>query len=292
MLDTVLSWKANISSLLSSLKNCKRKKHDKLGFCLPCKVTSAKGHVCIITVFQHDKACSCTVMHQEMAEEVTAWDWSLLCSITKPLFHCFCVSHKQTPIIELLHNIRSTDGELCTGQGQPLFAVGVDRLWFGAPAAANHFMSQLQWRRSCVYSQMLQLSSHGATFKDANNLSACALQGHKYSYTVQTILWVFSCLLKRSRGLHVLKIPVGQAVHIRTFLKTLNVQKEEGEPCVHCPTASWLQVWYGDGTWPWGFHSGKAPFSPTHSSTLSASLWAGTFSGGIFKELPCGSTGC
>lgn len=160
---------------------------------------------------------------REMAEEVTAWDWSLLCSITQPLFHCSCVSHKQTPIIELLHNIRSTDGELCVGQGQPLFAVGMDRLWFGAPAAANHLMSQLQWRRSCVYSQMLQLSSHGATFSDANNLSACALQGHKHLYTVQTILWAFSCLLKRSRRLHVLKIPVGQAVHIRTFLKTLNV---------------------------------------------------------------------
>lgn len=85
---------------------------------------------------------------------------------------------------------------------------------------------------------MLQLSSQGAAFSDANNLSACALPGHIYLYNAQTMPWAFGCLPKRSRGLHMVKIPVSQAVHMRIFLKTLNIQKEDGEPCVHCPTAS------------------------------------------------------
>lgn len=67
----------------------------------------------------------------EMAGEGTAWDWSLLCSIIQHLFHCFCVSHKQTPITKFLHNISSMDGELCKAWGLPLFAVDVHWCWFG-----------------------------------------------------------------------------------------------------------------------------------------------------------------
>lgn len=143
----------------------------------------------------------------------------------------------------------------------------------------------------CVQADAAAQQSRGF-FRCQQPVCLCSSGPHIYLYTVQTMPWVFSCLLKRSRGLHKVKIPVSRAVHIRTFLKTLNIQKEEWEPCIHCPTASWLLVWYRDGTWPWGSYSGKAQFAPTQISTLSASLWAGAFPEGIFKEIPHTSTGC
>lgn len=54
--------------------------------------------------------------------------------------------HKQTPIAKFC----MTSGAQMVSCAQPLFAEGVHRHWFwcAPPAAANHLMSRLQWRRS------------------------------------------------------------------------------------------------------------------------------------------------
>lgn len=46
------------------------------------------------------KACFHAVMHQDMAEEVTARDWSLLFSVTHCLFQSSHVSHGQPPSMQ------------------------------------------------------------------------------------------------------------------------------------------------------------------------------------------------
>lgn len=88
-----------------------------------------------------------------------------------------------------------------------------------------------------MYKQMLQLSNQGASFSDASNVCLCSSGPHIFVHCANHAMDVQLSPEKMQRTIHG-KNPCHSGSTDEDFLNTLNIQKEDGEPCTHCPTAS------------------------------------------------------